>query len=93
MNINLYGDNILVSELTDDLFINGLLVMYDKDNPYMFCKVEALSYEADKTISKNDILVIKRYAKEEYLPGYYFVSLKDVRGSITSSEYNKLLNN
>lgn len=93
MKIKLFNDNILVTELSDDLVVNGVVSMYDSDNPYMFCKIVALSDEASVNIDINDILVIKRYAKEEYLPGYYFISYKDVRGSLTEEEYNSLTSN
>lgn len=89
MKIHLFNDNILVSEATDDLLVNGVVARYDSDNPYMFCKVENMSDEIDEDI-QDKILIIKRYAKEEYLPGYYFVSLKDVRGYLTQEDYNKL---
>ena len=63
----LLNDNILVSELQDDLMYNGTVVRYDSDNPYMICHVEEVSDEA-KNVSVGNIIVIKRYAKEEYLP-------------------------
>lgn len=89
--MELFNDNIIVKELQDDaLMVNGTAVMYDQDSPYMFCEVICLSDEASKYISKDDVLVIKRYAKEEYLPGQYFVSFKDVRGKMTLDEYNKM---
>lgn len=86
----LLNDNILVTELQDDLAVNGTFVRYDSDSPYMFCAILALSDEAKKLFNDEDILVIKRYAKEEYLPGQYFISLKDVRGKMTKETYSKL---
>ena len=85
----LLNDNILVSELQDDLMYNGTVVRYDSDNPYMICRVEEVSNEA-KNVSVGNIIVIKRYAKEEYLPGQYFISLKDVRGKMSKETYSKM---
>ena len=91
MNIFLYNDNIVVSELQDDLVFNGTVVMYDADSPYMFAEVMNASKSAkDNGICQGDVLVIKRYAKEEYLPGTYFVSYKDIRGTMTKEDYNEL---
>ena len=91
MNIVLFNDNILVNELQDDLVANGTVVRYDPDSPYMFSEVLVVSNEAnEKGINVGDVVVIKRYAKEEYLPGQYFVSFKDVRGKMTLDEYNKM---
>lgn len=86
----LLNDNILVSELQDDIMYNGTVVRYDSDNPYMICHVEEVSDEA-KNVSVGNIIVIKRYAKEEYLPGLYFVSYKDVRGIIPSDKYEDMI--
>lgn len=91
MEINLYNDNIIVTELQDDLKFNGTVVMYDSDSPYMFCKVECVSVSAkDNGINPGEVLVIKRYAKEEYLPGTYFISYKDIRGSMSLDDYNEM---
>lgn len=91
MDICLYNDNILVEELQDDLMISGTMLRYDQDSPYMFCRVLSVSDEArDKGISLENVLVIKRYAKEEYLPGQYFISYKDVRGSILKEDYDTI---
>ena len=76
---SLNGDNLLVEELTDDIRFNGVNNVYDADNPYMFCKVVA-SPSTDYVVG--DILVIKRYAKEEFISGYYFISPKDVRTKV-----------
>lgn len=89
--MRLLGDNILVSELQDDLLYNGTVVRYDQDNPYMFCKILCLSDTASDIFSLEDVIIIKRYAKEEYLPGTYFISLKDVRGTLSYGEYLKLI--
>lgn len=90
-DIKLINDNILVTELEDDLMVNGVVTMYDSDSPYMFCKVISASDEAIKTIGlMTDVIIIKRYAKEEFLPGYYFVSSKDVRGTLKITEYSLL---
>lgn len=91
MNVKLFNDNILVSELQDDMLINGVMTRYDSDSPYMFCEVEAVSDEALNYVNVGDILIIKRYAKEEYLSGYYFISFKDVRGCIPKEDYDKML--
>ena len=90
MNIKLFNDNILVSELQDDMVVNGVMTRYDSDSPYMCCEVEAASDEALNYVSVGDILIIKRYAKEEYLSGLYFISFKDIRGCIPNDEYNKM---
>ena len=92
-NISLLYENILVSELTDDLEVNGVPLMYDSDNPYMFCNIEAISQDAKTEIgiSGDEVLVIKRYAKEAYLPGYYFISAKDVRGFVSRETYNAMV--
>lgn len=92
MNIFLYNDNILVEELQDDLILKGALLRYDPDSPYMFCNTIAVSTNAhDMGINVGDILVIKRYAKEEYLPGQYFISYKDVRGTIPLEDYDSII--
>lgn len=39
-------DYILVSELKDDMIIDGLLTKYDDTNPYMFVKILDYSEEA-----------------------------------------------
>ena len=88
--MELLNDNILVTELQDDLFVNGTAVVYDQDSPYMFCAVLGLSDDAKQYFTNDDILVIKRYAKEEYLPGQYFISLKDVRGKMSKETYSKM---
>lgn len=96
MDIRLLYENIVVSELTDDLEINGVPLLYDSDSPYMFCNVERISTDARIELAQldfeqNDVLVIKRYAKEEYLPGYYFISVKDVRGIVPRETYNAMI--
>ena len=90
MNIDLFYDNVLVSELQDDLIINGVVTRYDPDSPFMFCKVLKLSDEAEDFLDYTDIVVIKRYAKEEYLTGTYFISLKDIRGKMSIEEYKSI---
>lgn len=87
--IELLGDNILVEELTDDLVVNGVITAYDSDNPYMFCRVVNVSKDVN-AITIGNILVIKRYAKEEFLPGYYFISSKDVRCIVDEDFYESL---
>ena len=81
-------DNLLVEELNDDIVFNGIRTMYDPDNPYMFCRVVASSGDRYK---KDDIIVIKRYAKEEFISGYYFISPKDVRTKV--NYYEELVSN
>lgn len=112
-DIKLLGNNILVSELQDDLVVDGVITMYDTDSPYMFCKIESISLDAfkdlfgecvfddDNTVEEtiydecinNTILVIKRYAKEEYIGGTYFISSKDVRGIMHKETYKNMLQN
>ena len=119
MHIDMLNDNILVTELSDDIVMNGVTTIYDSDSPYMFCKpikvsddamydlinsdvhseyydewVEAEGEEQDRVEAKylsHIVLVIKRYAKEEFLPGYYFISSKDVRCVVSDEGYRSLL--
>lgn len=92
----LQGGNILVKELQDDLVINGVVSRYDSDNPYMFCEILNISEESrtemklEKDI-KDVVLVIKRYAKEEYIGDSYFISYKDVRAIIDKEDYDSLV--
>ena len=70
-------DNILIEELIDDITIGGITTRHDYDTPYMFCKIIDLSDEARENLGivhKEDfILVIKRYAKEEFIDNTFFV--------------------
>lgn len=93
LEINLVNENIIVSELCDDLVINNVPVMYDSDSSYMFCKIEALDTNTicNNEVSVGDILVVRRYSKEAFLSGYYFISEKDVRGIIKKDSYNKII--
>ena len=95
--MRLLYENMLVSELEDDLLMsNGVVTSYDSDSPYMFCEIKNISEQAmydlglDEDTVKTTVLVIKRYAKEEYISGTYFVSSKDIRGVLTRDEYNKM---
>ena len=94
MNIkfNAVNDNILVKEKDADIKINGIVQFNDGDSPYMFCEVLEVSPEIVLDIKKGDILVIRRYGKEEFIGGIYFVSYKDVRCIIEQEEFNKLCN-
>lgn len=82
------NDIIMVSEIQENLRHNGIVLGYDTDSPYMFCRVISYSDKANKelNIEKDDIMVIKRYAKEEYLPGLYFISYQDVRAVIKDKQ-------
>lgn len=95
MNIKIktVNDNIVVKEIYDDIKINGILTAYDEDSPYMFCEVVDFSLDAVSALkfNKGDILVIKRYAKEEFITGLYFISWKDVRCVISKESFEKLL--
>ena len=95
MNINIttVNDNIIVKEIYDDIKVNGILTAYDEDSPYMFCEVVDFSLASAGTlgINKGDVLVIKRYAKEEFITGLYFISWKDVRCVISKESFEKLL--
>ena len=95
MDLIMFNDNILVSELTDDLMNNGTAVMYDSESPYMFCRVEKIAESLAKQydIYCGDVIVIKRYAKEEFLPGLYFISVKDVRCKVPKEVYDNLVIN
>lgn len=90
LDIELINNNIIVSELCDDLIINNVPVMYDSDSPYMICTVVK---SGDSLVEENSIVVIKRYTKEAFLPGYYFISLNDVRGIISRESYEKYIAN
>lgn len=97
-NFTLLYNNLLVTELTDDLKINGVVTLYDPDSPYMFCeqvdtkKLENITEDeiSSSFIADDDVLVIKRYAKEEFVGGTYFISVKDIRGILKRDDYNKL---
>jgi hypothetical protein len=90
LDLKMLNSNILVTELTDDLMVNGVVTIYDQDNPYMIAKVVNRD-NLTHTVDVGDIIVIKRYAKEEYLPGQYFVSLQDVRCKMSEDEYNNMI--
>ena len=92
LDLKMLNSNILVTELTDDLMVNGVVTIYDQDNPYMIAKVVNRD-NLTHTVDVGDIVVIKRYAKEEFLPGYYFISDKDVRCIISKEQYNNFLAN
>lgn len=92
LDLKMLNSNILVTELTDDLMVNGVVTIYDQDNPYMIAKVVNRD-NLTHTVDVGDIIVIKRYAKEEFLPGYYFISDKDVRCIISKEQYNNFLAN
>ena len=63
--MELLNDNILVTELQDDLFVNGTAVVYDQDSPYMFCAVLGLSEDARQYfISLKDVR--GKMSKETY---------------------------
>lgn len=84
----LKNDNIIVSELCDDLTYRGVVTVYDSDSPYMFCKVEM---DSPFGYSRGDIVVIKRYAKEEFISGLYFISPKDVRCLVPERVYSSMV--
>ena len=84
----LKNDNILVSELCDDLTYRGVVTVYDSDSPYMFCKVEM---DNPFGYNRGDIVVIKRYAKEEFISGLYFISPKDVRCVVPEIIYSSMV--
>lgn len=85
----LKNDNIIVRELFDDIVVNGVSTPTDQDSPYMFCEVVESSVE---DIKKEDILVIRRYAKEEFITGLFFISPKDIRCRVSKEYYNMLIN-
>ena len=92
----LEGKNIIVEELCDDIVCDGIVTRYDPDSPYMFCKILLISEEAQKDLGiinfkEENILVIKRYAKEEFIDKTYFIDSKDVRAVIDNDTYNKIL--
>ncbi len=86
--IEMCNDTIIVTELAEDLFVDGVFARYDSEDPYMFCRVYKT---CTLDLNVGDIIVIRRYAKEEFLPGYYFVSIKDIRCKYSEEEYEKLL--
>lgn len=91
--MTLEGNNILVEELIDDINIGGITTRHDYDSPYMFCKVLLISDEAKEILGLLDetILVIKRYAKEEFIDHTFFVDAKDVRAIISDNTYKNIL--
>lgn len=93
IDINMLNCNILVSEITEEILVNGVMTIYDSESPYMFCKIIKMSDEARKELNllDNDILVIKRYAKEEFISGLYFISWKDVRCKISEDDFKNVL--
>lgn len=93
MNIDVLNDNIMVKELYDDFKVNEVLNAYDEDAPYMICEIVGISEEAKEKLELDteDILVIKRYAKEEFVSGLYFISWKDVRAKISKEKYKDIL--
>lgn len=93
MKLKMLNDSILVKEEYLDITVNGISVSCDSDAPYMFCSVVDLSSESKEklNIDKGYYIVIKRYAKEEFISGLFFVSWKDVRCSFTKEEYEELM--
>lgn len=93
LKMRMHNGNILVKEIIDDIKVNGVMTSYDVDNPYMFCEIIKISDEAVENLlcDANDILVIKRHAKEEFVSGLYFIHWKDVRCAMSSDEYNKMI--
>ena len=85
-NVQLENNNIIVKELYDDIKINGIMQSYDQDSPFMFCSV-VCSDDYDE----GEILVVKRYAKEEFVSGLFFVHNDDVRLSLSQEDYDKIL--
>ena len=89
------GSNLLVEELCDDIVSGGITTRYDSDSPYMFCKILLISEESQGDLGilnpSQSILVIKRYAKEEFIDKTYFIDSKDVRLVIDIDTYNKIL--
>ena len=96
----LINDNILVTELKKDTEVEGIVMMQDTaSSPYMFCKVVEISKEARDAIYpdnylerdvEDSILVIRRTAKESFVNNKFFISWKDVRGFMSTEEFNKL---
>lgn len=89
------GTNILVRELCDDFMCGGVVTKYDPDSPYMFCKIVNICEEAIDAMNILDseldyILVIKRYAKEEFIDQTYFIDAKDVRAIIPPNVYERM---
>ena len=69
----------------------GKLIVFCNPNFYRYDNVRIVCRAYNIPLyNTNDILVIKRYAKEEYLPGQYFISLKDVRGKMSKEAYSKM---
>ena len=87
------SDNILVKELKDNFFIEGVLTVYDADSPYMFARIVDLSKEAKETLEieneEDTVLELKRYAKEPTPGDMYYVSYKDVRALYSLKEYQE----
>jgi hypothetical protein len=90
IKVKLKNKNIIVSELTDDLYVDNIVLMYDDESPYMFCKVKSVD-SSITDIEVGDILVVRRYAKEEFISNLYFVAEQDVRCIIKEEEYERLI--
>ena len=88
----LLNHNIIIEEICDDVISNGVSYMYDADSPYMVGRVVNRDIDLDY-LSLGDIVVVKRYAKEEFTPGYYFISDKDLRGMIDPEIYESTKSN
>lgn len=90
----LENDNILVEELTDNIKIGGIITRHDYDSPYMFCKILLISDESRESLAilntEDTVLVIKRYAKEEFIDNTFFIGSKDVRIVLDRNSYNKI---
>ena len=91
VNLN-FNKNEISDELIDTLVEK--IIVYNNRYEWKLNIYDKMEEEEDNTIliaqfaiTKDDI---KRYAKEEYLPGQYFISFKDVRGKMTLDEYNKM---
>ena len=89
----LLNGNILVEEIYDDIKIDNIVTAYDGDSFSMFCRVISLdnTVEAELDIHIGDVVVIKRYAKEEFIGDYFFISSKDVRCVINENNYRELV--
>ena len=91
--MKLFGNNILVEELRDNLVLDGVLIKYDDSNQYMFAKIinlpEKLISELDLNVA--DIIIINRVTKLPFIDGNYFINSNNIIASLTKEEYNKLV--
>lgn len=99
--IELFHDNILVTELIKDTKAGALVVNQDSSSPYMYvkiikCAINALNeLEEQSDLVRNSnvddlVLIIRRTAKDPFINNQFFISSKDVRAVITKEYFNNI---